>query len=55
LGSVFGGFNVANGVVSGSGTAGDPYIIEDWYNIEIKRGVQITRSGFDFLKIPARR
>jgi hypothetical protein len=28
--------------------------LEDWYNIEIK-GVQITRSGFDFLKIPVRR
>jgi hypothetical protein len=51
----FRGFNVANGIVSGSGTSGDSYIIEDWYNIEIKKGVQITKSGFDFLKIPVRR
>jgi hypothetical protein len=43
-----------NGVVAGSGTSGDSHIIEDWYNIEIKKGVQITKSGFDFLKIPVR-
>ena len=44
-----------NGIVSGSGTSCDPHIIEDWYNIEIKKGVQITKSGFDFIKIPVRR
>jgi len=44
------GFTAANGVVAGSGTAGDPYIIEGWaINVAGAHGIQISYTTAYFV------
>ncbi len=40
------GFNASNGVVGGSGTSGDPFILKDW-SIKTQTGTGISISGTD--------